>query len=113
MDETEVNRSFEIQLPPGAVSGLYADFASVWHTADVFVMDFVAIVHPPASANNPDTGKIEMKIPGQVVQRVRIPPAQVFEMAKALTIQLEAWEQETGRRPVQGPPIDQQGSGPE
>ena len=29
---------------------------------------------------------------------VRIPPQQVFELAKALTQQLEFWEQETGRR---------------
>ena len=37
-------------------------------------------------------------VPGRVVQRVRIPPQQVFELAKALTQQLEFWEQETGRR---------------
>lgn len=101
-----MNRNFEIELPPQAVAGLYADFASVWHTADVFVMDFISIAQPPATANDPETGVVEIKIPGQIIQRVRIPPAQVFEMAKALTKQLEAWEQETGRRPKQGPPLD-------
>ena len=107
MADQPVNRSFEIELPPTSMSGLYADFASVWHTPDVFVLDFIAITQPPVGANNPDTGIIELKIPGQIVQRVRIPPAQVFEIAKALTQQLEAWEQETGQRPKLGPPIDE------
>jgi len=42
-------------------------------------------------------------VPARVVSRVRIPPEQVFELAKALTQQLEFWEQETGRRPPATP----------
>ena len=90
-------RQFEIDLPPDAVAGSYADFANVWHTPDVFVMDFVSLARPPQAGEDADGNPVTV-VPGQVVQRVRIPPQQVFELAKALTHQLEFWEQETGRR---------------
>ena len=46
----EAPRQFEIDLPPEAVPGSYADFANVWHTPDVFVMDFVSQVRPSSAA---------------------------------------------------------------
>jgi Protein of unknown function (DUF3467). len=94
----EAPRQFEIEMPPDAVTGVYADFANVWHTPDVFVMDFVSLVRPPHDATDADGNPVTL-VPGRVVQRVRIPPEQVFELAKALTQQLEFWEQENGRRP--------------
>ena len=93
----ESPRQFEIDMPPKAVAGSYADFANVWHTTDVFVMDFVSLVRPPHEGVDAEGNRITV-VPGQVVQRVRIPPEQVFELAKALTQQLEFWERETGRR---------------
>ena len=42
--------------------------------------------------------KVVAVVPARVVSRIRIPPEQVFELAKALTQQLEFWEQETGKR---------------
>ena len=90
-------RQFEIEVPPESVAGSYADFANVWHTHDVFVMDFVALARPPQAATDAEGNAVTV-VPGRVVQRVRIPPQQVFELAKALTQQLEFWEQETGRR---------------
>ncbi len=90
-------RQFEIELPPEVVHGSYAGFANVWHTLDVFVMDFVALARPPQQTTDADGAPVTV-VPGRVVQRVRIPPHQVFELAKALTQQLEFWEQETGRR---------------
>lgn len=90
-------RQFEIELPPEVVHGSYADFANVWHTPDVFVMDFVVLARPPQQTTDADGAPVTV-VPGRVVQRVRIPPHQVFELAKALTQQLEFWEQETGRR---------------
>lgn len=93
----EAPRQFEIDVPPDVVRGSYADFANVWHTHDVFVMDFVSLARPPQSTADADGNPVTL-VPGQVVQRVRIPPQQVFELAKALTQQLEFWEQETGRR---------------
>lgn len=93
----EAPRQFEIEMPPETVAGSFADFANVWHTPDVFVMDFVSLVRPPHEATDADGNTVTV-VPGRVVQRVRIPPEQVFELAKALTQQLEFWERENGRR---------------
>ena len=43
----DLPRQFEIDLPPEVVPGNYADFANVWHTPTVFVMDFVTLAQPP------------------------------------------------------------------
>jgi hypothetical protein len=102
MAENEIPRTFNIDLPPTAVAGVFADFASVWHTPNVFVMDFVALTQPPQPVTD-ETGAESVVVPGQVVSRIRIPPEQVFELAKALTQQLEAWERETGKKAPEKP----------
>lgn len=89
----------QIELPPEAEAGTYADFASIWHTPDVFVMDFVAGKQPPQVMTNRETGESARVLPAKVVSRVRIPPSQVFEIARALTQQLDAWEHEKGPPP--------------
>ncbi len=104
----EVARKFEIELPPEVIEGRFADFANVWHTPDVFVMDFVSLARPPQEGHDED-GTPVMHVPARVVSRVRIPPQQVFELAKALTQQLEFWEQETGKRPQR--PLNPDGLG--
>lgn len=46
-------------------------------------------------------------MPARIVARIKIPPAQVFELMKALEQQLTAWEKETGQRPAEpGPRSD-------
>lgn len=102
----EAPRQFEIDLPPDAIDGHYADFANVWHTPNVFVMDFVALAQPPREEVDANTGEPITIVPARVVSRIRIPPEQVFELAKALTQQLEFWEQETGRKSPTGPVLD-------
>jgi len=94
----EAGRQFEIDLPPDLIGGAYADFANVWHTPAVFVMDFLTLAQPPREQVDAETGERHTIVPARVVSRIRIPPEQVFELAKALTQQLEFWEQETGRR---------------
>ncbi|WP_029144739.1 DUF3467 domain-containing protein [Microbacterium luticocti] len=94
----DLPQQFEIDLPPEIIAGNYADFANVWHTPTVFVMDFVTLAQPPREDTNAETGERVAVVPARVVSRIRIPPEQVFELAKALTQQLEFWEQETGRR---------------
>jgi hypothetical protein len=103
MADNDTPRTFKIDLPPTAVDGHFADFASVWHTPNVFVLDFVALTQPPQPAVDPETGVETIQVPGQVVSRIRIPPEQVFELAKALAQQLEAWENETGRKAPEKP----------
>jgi len=94
----EAPRQFEIDLPPELIGGAYADFANVWHTPNVFVMDFLTLAQPPREQVDAETGERHTIVPARVVGRIRIPPEQVLELAKALTQQLEFWEQETGRR---------------
>jgi hypothetical protein len=103
---SELPSHFEFDLPPEIVPGNYADFANVWHTPTVFVMDFVTLAQPPHEETDPETGEPMLVVPARVVSRIRIPPEQVFELAKALTQQLEMWEQETGRRAPAGPLLD-------
>lgn len=102
----EAPRQFEIDLPPEIIAGSFADFANVWHTPTVFVMDFLTLAQPPHEDVDPETGASRTVVPARVVSRIRIPPEQVFELAKELTQQLEFWEQETGRRAPSGPVLE-------
>jgi hypothetical protein len=90
----------QVDLPTDQEAGVPADFASVWHTQTSFVVDFLAAKSPPKPAVDPSTGAPTggRVMPARVVSRVRIPPQQVFELARALTQQLDAWERETGRK---------------
>ena len=53
----EAPRQFEIDLPPEHIAGNYADFANVWHTPTVFVMDFLTLAQPPRDQVHPETGE--------------------------------------------------------
>ena len=88
---------FLIDVPDDVVAGHYADFASIWHTPDVFVLDFAALKGSPQVADA--DGQPVLDFHTRIVTRVRIPPQQVFEVMKALEQQLSAWERETGQRP--------------
>jgi hypothetical protein len=98
-DDQPAEAEFAIELPAEIAGGTYADFANLWHTSDVFTLDFAAIVQPATATVDQDTGKQVVRVQTRVVSRVRIPPGQVFELMKALEQQLSAWELETGRRP--------------
>lgn len=73
-----------LHLPDDKVEGTYADFVSVWHGRDAFVLDFAVLAQPIAGN----------QLQARVVERIRIPPSQVFEIMKALEQQLTAWEKE-------------------
>ncbi|GAA2524359.1 DUF3467 domain-containing protein [Rarobacter incanus] len=96
MSEAAEHVEFQIELPSDVETGVPADFASLWHTPTSFVIDFVA-TKGPAQMGPGDDGDNVQVIPAKVVARIRIPPEQVFELAKALTQQLSMWEAETGR----------------
>ena len=78
-----------IHIPDDRIEGTYADFVSVWHSKDVFVLDFAVLSQPTTPA----------ELRSRVVSRVRIPPSQVFEIMKALEQQLTAWENESKPAP--------------
>jgi len=81
-----------MNMPPDQAGGVYADFVRAWHTQDAFVLDFASLVEPVRTEDD------AVLLNATVVSRVRIPPAQVFELMKALEAQLSSWEKETGKR---------------
>jgi Protein of unknown function (DUF3467) len=96
MTEPETPRQrMNISTTPEMEMGVYADFATLWHTPDIFTMDFGAMIRPPQVVGD-DDGEPVVDLAARMVARVRIPPKQVFELMKALEQQLSAWERETG-----------------
>jgi len=87
----------EVQMPEELIGGTYADFVAVWHSRDSFTLDFAAMAGPQQTVTN-EAGERVVRGKARVVSRVRIPPAQVFELMKALEKQLTQWEQSTGAR---------------
>lgn len=84
-------------------AGIPADIAAVWNTQNTFIIDFAAAKTPPQVHTDGD-GNTTATQPMRVVARVRIPPQQVFEIARALTQQLDKWETQTGQKPANGDP---------
>lgn len=90
---------FEIEVTPEIEAGVHADFTTIWHTPDTFVLDFASLRHPPHLSEDAESGQQTVILPTRITARVKIAAAQVFELMKALEIQLSMWERETGRRP--------------
>ena len=86
----------QVTSTPELEVGCYADFVGIWHQDTSFVLDFSVCTNPPQLGHD-DDGNHVLNIPARMTARVRIPPAQVFEIMKALETQLSAWERETGR----------------
>lgn len=99
-EQRNVPTQISFDIPPEVEAGSFADFASIWHTENVFVLDFASL-RGPATETEDEDGEQQRSVNARVVTRVRIPPEQVFELAKALTRELEIWEQQTGRRAPQ------------
>jgi hypothetical protein len=97
---TPDRREYDIDVPTDVEAGSYADFASIWHTADSFVLDFAVLRRPPKPTVAEDGSRV-VKVTTRVVSRVRVPPSQVFEIMKGLEKQLSMWERSHGvkRRP--------------
>ena len=89
--------NLNINVPPEKIEGHFADFASVWHNNETFILDFVSMSGPPTPVRG-DDGQQVAQINCQVVTRVRIPAEQVWEVMKALQQQLGQWEQENPHR---------------
>jgi hypothetical protein len=85
---------FQVEVPPDTEAGVPAEFANIWHTRTSFVLDFAVPKAPPKVVDD-EAGRHAV-VTAKVVARVRIPPQQAFEIARALTQQLDMWEKETG-----------------
>ena len=96
-------QSFSINVPAEEEAGHYADFASIWHNSETFVLDFAALTRPPQSGSD-ETGSPTVEVNARVVSRVRIPASQVWEVMKALEQHLSAWESERNQAAGGKPP---------
>jgi hypothetical protein len=96
---------FEIEISPEIEPGEHADFASIWHTQDTFVLDFASLRQPPYLDQDGDNGDTVLVLATRIVARVRIPATQVWELMRALEQQLTAWERETGQPGPQEPDL--------
>lgn len=85
--------NLNITVPTEHLEGHYADFASVWHNNETFILDFVSMSRPPQPTRQ-DDGSTVAQVECQVVTRVRLPADQVWEVMKALQTQLGQWETE-------------------
>ncbi|MDR2252724.1 MAG: DUF3467 domain-containing protein [Bifidobacteriaceae bacterium] len=82
----------QMKIAADVETGVYADFVRAWYTDDAFVLDFASLTEPARR----EAGAVVLT--ATVASRVRIPPAQVFELMKALERQLTAWEKDHGKR---------------
>ncbi|MEO6827654.1 MAG: DUF3467 domain-containing protein [Microbacteriaceae bacterium] len=96
--EQPVPIELEIDLPSTVETGMFADFANVWHTPATFVLDFLSVKRPPVPVTDGETGVVHHATVAAVVgARVRIPPEQIFPLISALQKQGQQWLEETGR----------------
>lgn len=102
MSEPQQSRpvNLQIQLAESDELGVFADLTNVWHTPNIFVMDFLTIKMPAQQAVDQNGAPIEGapdNLATRVAARVRIPPEQVFPLIAALQKQSDAWLAEQGR----------------
>ncbi len=93
--------AIDMNVPPELEAGVYANFAGLWQTPTEFVLDFASVIRPPIQAQD-DNGNPIAVLPSKLVARVRVPPAQMFELMKACEQQLTAFEAQHGT--ISGPP---------
>lgn len=86
--------------------GVYANTLSIWHTAHEFTLDFAVNSQPPQPAQTED-GMTVLRVPAQLVARVRIPPGAVFDVLRAINENMTNYERAYGpiHRPGQEAPL--------
>jgi hypothetical protein len=78
----EPEPTFQVEISPEIEPGVHADFTSIWHTPDTFVLDFASLRQPPFLEED-EAGSEVLVLPTRIVARVKIPPSQVFELMRA------------------------------
>jgi Protein of unknown function (DUF3467) len=93
-------RNIRISVPEALEAGVYANGAGVWHTAHEFTLDFLTLL-------NSDPGEPEV-VPARVVSRVKVPPSVIFDLLRAINMNMTLYEQKYGAiRPVEEAPSDE------
>lgn len=96
-------QSFAFQLPDDLTGGVYSNVVAVWHTPYEFTLDFAVML--PAQQVASAEGNAA-STPCRVVSRVKLPPAVVFELMRALSVNERLYEERIG-------PIARPGKRPE
>lgn len=91
-----------IEVPAEQAVGHHADMASLWHTPESFVIDFLAFTAPPSLVED-EQGNQVAQLNATVSARVRMAPTHVFNLMRALNEELTKWEATTGRQMPQEP----------
>jgi len=91
--------SFAFQLPDDLTGGVYSNVVAVWHTPYEFTLDF-AVMLPAKQAAGSDGNA--PATPCRVVSRVKIPPAVVFQLMRALSVNERLYEERVGPIPRPG-----------
>lgn len=99
MDEpADQGVAIQIEIPPEFEGGAYADAVMVWSSQYGFTLDFVAPVQPVPAQDEHGRPVFRQRVGA----RVRIPPAVIFPLMRALNEQLERFEREHGQIQPQG-----------
>src|ERR1700733_14304112 len=100
-------QKLEIKISEEIEGGVYANGAGVWHTPHEFTLDFFS-TQPPAQTD-------PAVLPARVVARVKIPPTVVFELMRALNVNMASYEETFGpiRRVETVEPSEQEPEAPD
>ncbi len=102
MDDPGPERQLNIQIDPGLLVGVYANFANISFSEYEFTLTFARIDHEAEEGD----------VPGLVVTRVNMSPKFTKELLEALT---DSWSKYATVKGIQdlpeAPPRDQSSSG--
>jgi hypothetical protein len=99
-------QKLEIKISEEIEGGVYANGAGVWHTPHEFTLDFFS-TQPPAQTD-------PAVLPARVVARVKIPPTVIFELMRALNVNMTSYENTFGPiRRLETGEIDEEPEQPE
>lgn len=86
-------QSLAFQVPDELTGGVYSNVVGVWHTAYEFTLDFAVMLPAQQVAGSEANTSVR---PCRVVTRVKIPPAVVFELMRALSVNEKVYEERIG-----------------
>ena len=83
----------QFTVPDDLTGGTYANHVVVWHTFHEFTLDFSVAPTVPAEVTD-ESGNVV--IPSQVVARIKVPHSVIFEIARAISTNVNEYEQSFG-----------------
>lgn len=94
-----------MELPDELAAGAYSNVVGVWHTPYEFTLDFGVLLPGPVMVAEGD--QTVQVIPARIVSRIKIPPAVVFELMRALSQNETLYETNFGPIPRPGRPDEE------